>query len=49
MTAPEEAPRTIEGFPVPDGAKVKDPGAIDQTWQFDIDTAGVVTNLTKIL
>jgi hypothetical protein len=38
MTAPKEAPRTIEGFPVPDGAKVKDPGAIDQTWQFDIDT-----------
>jgi hypothetical protein len=38
MAAPAEAPRTIEGFPVPDGAKVKDPGAIDQTWQFDIDT-----------
>ncbi|MFL6060430.1 MAG: hypothetical protein ACJ72E_04290 [Marmoricola sp.] len=38
MSAPREAPRTIEGFPVPDGAKVKDPGAIEQTWQFDIDT-----------
>jgi hypothetical protein len=38
MAAPKEAPRTIEGFPVPDGAKVKDPGAIDQTWQFDIAT-----------
>lgn len=32
------APRTIQGFPVPPGAKVKDPGALDETWQFDIDT-----------
>lgn len=30
--------RTIEGFPVPKGAKVKDPGAIEETWQFDIRT-----------
>lgn len=30
--------RTIEGFPIPKGAKVTDPGAIDQTWQFDIAT-----------
>ncbi|MGO4258082.1 hypothetical protein [Marmoricola sp. RAF53] len=38
MAAPKEAPRTIQGFPVPEGAKVKDPGAIDETWQFDIRT-----------
>lgn len=28
--------RTIQGFPVPPGVKVKDPGALDDTWQFDI-------------
>ncbi len=39
MAAPEEAPRTIQGFPVPEGAKVTDPGAIEETWQFDIDTS----------
>lgn len=33
-----EAPRTIQGFPIPKGAKVKDPGAIEETWQFDINT-----------
>ena len=38
MPAPAEAPRTIQGFPVPPGSKVKDPGAIDETWQFDIST-----------
>jgi hypothetical protein len=38
LQATGEAPRTIQGFPVPDGAKVKDPGAIDETWQFDIAT-----------
>jgi len=31
--------RTIRGFPVPRGAKVKDPGAIEETWQFDISTS----------
>ncbi|MFL6156277.1 MAG: hypothetical protein ACJ72D_09305 [Marmoricola sp.] len=30
--------RTIQGFPVPKGAKVKDPGALEETWQFDIRT-----------
>lgn len=30
--------RTIRGFPVPKGAKVTDPGAAEQTWQFDIAT-----------
>lgn len=38
MPAPREAPHTIQGFPVPPGSKVKDPGAIDETWQFDIST-----------
>ncbi|HET6165585.1 MAG TPA: hypothetical protein VFE07_02045 [Marmoricola sp.] len=28
--------RTIQGFPVPAGAKVKDPGPLEDTWQFDI-------------
>jgi hypothetical protein len=37
--------RTIEGFPVPKGAKVKDPGALDETWQFDIAT----TDPAKVL
>ena len=30
--------KTIQGFPIPRGAKVKDPGAIEETWQFDIST-----------
>ncbi|MCX6397051.1 MAG: hypothetical protein NTV23_11235 [Propionibacteriales bacterium] len=30
--------RTIQGFPVPKGARVKDPGASEETWQFDIFT-----------
>jgi hypothetical protein len=30
--------RTVHGFPVPKGAKVTDPGAIEETWQFDIAT-----------
>lgn len=33
-----EDARTIRGFPVPEGAKVTDPGAAEQTWQFDIAT-----------
>jgi hypothetical protein len=37
LTAPPDA-RTIQGFPVPKGSKVKDPGAIEETWQFDIHT-----------
>ena len=36
LEAGGEAPRTIQGFPIPKGAKVKDPGAIEETWQFDI-------------
>lgn len=38
LPAPSQAPRTIQGFPVPPGAKVKDPGPLDDTWQFDIGT-----------
>jgi hypothetical protein len=30
--------KTVHGFPVPKGSKVKDPGAVEQTWQFDIAT-----------
>jgi len=38
LPAGEGAPRTIQGFPVPAGAKVQDPGPLDETWQFDIHT-----------
>lgn len=31
--------KTIQGFPVPKGAKVRDPGATEETWQFDIFTS----------
>lgn len=37
---PEHGPPTIQGFPVPPGADIKDPGAINDTWQFDIETDG---------
>ncbi|MCW2784947.1 MAG: hypothetical protein JWP74_1464 [Marmoricola sp.] len=38
LPVPHGSPRTIEGFPVPPGVHVKDPGPIDDTWQFDIPT-----------
>lgn len=38
LAAPKGAPRTIQGFPIPRGSKVQDPGPIDETWQFDIHT-----------
>ena len=44
--------RTIQGFPVPAGAKVKDPGPLDDTWQFDIrsdDLAGLVDFYERVL
>jgi hypothetical protein len=44
--------RTIQGFPVPKGAKVKDPGALDDTWQFDIrsdDLEGLIAFYTRVL
>ena len=34
-----DGPRTIQGFPVPPGVKVKDPGPLEDTWQFDIHAA----------
>lgn len=44
--------RTIQGFPVPPGAKVKDPGPLDETWQFDIhsdDLEGLIAFYRKVL
>ena len=44
--------RTIQGFPVPPGVKVKDPGPLDDTWQFDIqsdDLAGVIAFYKRVL
>ena len=44
--------RTIQGFPVPPGAKVKDPGSLDDTWQFDIgsdDLDGLVRFYKRVL
>jgi hypothetical protein len=52
LPAPTGAPRTIQGFPVPPGVKVKDPGALDETWQFDIhtdDPAGVIAFYKRVL
>jgi hypothetical protein len=46
------APRTIQGFPVPAGAKVKDPGPLEETWQFDIhtdDLDGVIAFYERVL
>jgi hypothetical protein len=44
--------RTVQGFPVPPGVKVKDPGPLDDTWQFDIeshDLAGVIDFYRRVL
>jgi hypothetical protein len=44
--------RTIQGFPVPPGVKVKDPGPLDDTWQFDIhadDLDGLVKFYERVL
>jgi hypothetical protein len=44
--------RTIRGFPVPDGVKVKDPGPLDDTWQFDIrsdDLDGLIRFYRRVL
>lgn len=52
LPAGRERPRTIQGFPVPAGAKVKDPGPIDETWQFDIhsdDLDGVIAFYKRVL
>ena len=44
--------RTIQGFPVPEGVKVKDPGPLDDTWQFDIrsdDLKGLIAFYKRVL
>jgi hypothetical protein len=44
--------RTIQGFPVPIGSKVKDPGPLDDTWQFDIhshDLDGLLAFYERVL
>jgi hypothetical protein len=44
--------RTVQGFPVPPGVKVKDPGPLEDTWQFDIhsdDLDGVIDFYERVL
>lgn len=44
--------RSVQGFPVPPGVKVKDPGPIDDTWQFDIhadDLDSVIAFYKRVL
>jgi len=44
--------RKVQGFPVPDGVKVKDPGPLEDTWQFDIhsdDLDGVIDFYKRVL
>ena len=44
--------RTVQGFPVPPGVKVKDPGPLEDTWQFDIhsdDLDGVIAFYERVL
>ncbi len=52
LAAPQGAPRTIRGFPVPPGSNVKDPGPVDNTWQFDIGSTnldGVIAFYRRVL
>lgn len=49
---PAQGFRTVQGFPVPPGVKVKDPGPIEDTWQFDIradDLDGVIAFYKRVL
>ena len=44
--------RTVQGFPVPPGVKVKDPGPLEDTWQFDIhadDLESVIAFYKRVL
>lgn len=44
--------RTVQGFPVPSGVKVKDPGPLEDTWQFDIhadDLDNVIAFYKRVL
>ena len=43
---------TVQGFPVPPGVKVKDPGPLEDTWQFDIhakDLDSVIAFYKRVL
>ena len=49
---PAEGFRTVQGFPVPPGVRVKDPGPLEDTWQFDIhadDLDGVIAFYKRVL
>jgi hypothetical protein len=49
---PAQGFRTVQGFPVPPGVKVKDPGPLDDTWQFDIhsdDLDSVIAFYKRVL
>jgi hypothetical protein len=49
---PAQGFRSVQGFPVPPGVKVKDPGPLDDTWQFDIHAAdldGVIAFYKRVL
>jgi hypothetical protein len=49
---PAEGFRTVQGFPVPPGVKVKNPGPLEDTWQFDIhsdDLDGVIAFYRRVL
>jgi hypothetical protein len=44
--------RTVQGFPVPPGVKVNDPGPLEDTWQFDIhsdDLDSVIAFYERVL
>jgi hypothetical protein len=44
--------RTVQEFPVPPGVKVKDPGPLEDTWQFDIhadDLDSVIAFYKRVL
>jgi hypothetical protein len=49
---PAEGFRTVQGFPVPPGVTVKDPGPLEDTWQFDIhsdDLDSVIAFYKRVL
>lgn len=52
LPVPTNGPTEVAHFPVPDGVKVKGPGAQDKSWQFDIttkDTKSVLAFYRKAL
>lgn len=47
-----QAPGGLKSFPVPPGVRVTDPGAFEDTWQFDIhatDLSAVIDFYTRVL